>query len=120
MSRSALTDDAFQALLRMKRDVYAVGLAASECGTPYDRDVLKLILRNVAAGAVYAFGADGSRRDEAWKHVILLVDELLQHRLQFTSEADRASLARLRAFVAENLDAFDGASHLRIVRTAAG
>jgi hypothetical protein len=120
MSRSGLTDDAFQALLRMKRDVYDVGLVASECGTAYDRDVLRLILRNVAYGVVRAFSAGDSQRDEAWKHVILLVDELLQHRLQFTSEADRASLTRLRAFVTENLDAFDRASHLRIARTAAG
>lgn len=120
MSRSALTDDAFQALLRMKRDVYAVGLVASKCGTSYDRDVLRLILRNVSSGVVCAFGADDSRREGAWTHVILLVDELLQHRLQFTSDADRAPLARLQAFVAENLDAFDGARYLRIVRTAAG
>jgi hypothetical protein len=120
MSRSGLTDDAFQALLRMKRDVYAVGSVASECGTSHDRDVLKLILRNVSSGVVCAFSADASQRDEAWTHVILLVDELLQHRLQFTSDADRAPLARLQAFVSENLDAFDGAASLRIVRTAAG
>jgi len=120
MSGSGLTDDAFQALLRMKRDVYAVGLVATECGTSYDRDVLRLILRNVATGVVCAFSAGDSQRDEAWKHVILLVDELLRHRLQFTSEADRASLARLRAFVAENPDAFDRVSHLRVIRTATG
>lgn len=119
MSPCGLTDEAFQALLRLKQDVYAVGLAASERGTSYDRDVLKLILRNVASGVVYAFSADDSQRDEAWKHVVLLVDELLRHRLQFISEADRAPLARLRGFVAENRDAFDRASHLRAVRTAA-
>jgi len=119
MSRSGLTDDAFQALLRLKQDVYAVGLAASTCGTVYDRDVLRLILRNVAYGVVAAFRAGDAQRDEAWTHVILLVDELLRHRLQFTSDADRAPLERLRAFVAENRDAFDRASHLRVLRTTA-
>jgi len=118
--RARLTDDAFQAILRMKQDVYAVGLAASQCGTSYDRDVLKLILRNVASGVVCAFTADDTKRDEAWKHVVLLVDELLRHRLQFRSEADRAPLIRLRGFVAENPDAFEHTSHLRVVRTAAG
>jgi hypothetical protein len=120
MSRSGLTDDAFQALLRMKRDVYAVGAAASACGTLYDRDVLRLILRNTAAGVVSAFSADDARREAAWKHVILLVDELLRHRLQFNSGADRAALERLRAFVAENPDAFELTSHLRAIHTAAG
>lgn len=120
MSRSALTDDAFQALLRMKQDVYAVGLVASECGTLYDRDVLRLILRNVASGALHAFTADDSLRDEAWKHVILLVDELLRHRLQFKSEKDRAPLGRLLAFVAENPDVFERSIYLRVMRTATG
>jgi hypothetical protein len=119
MSRSRLTDDAFQALLCMKQDIFAVGTAASECGTPYDREVLRLILRNAAEGAVTAFGAAEGQRDDAWTHLILLVDELLRHRLQFKSEADRAELARLRAFVAENRDAFDRAGHLQLVRTAA-
>jgi hypothetical protein len=120
MTRFGLTDDAFQALLRMKQDVYAVGAAASECGTIYDRDVLRLILRNAARGVVSAFSADDARRDAAWKHVILLVDELLRHRLQFKSGADQAALERLRAFVAENPDAFDRVSHLRMIRTATG
>lgn len=120
MSRCGLSDEAFQALLRMKRDVYAVGSAASECGTPYDRAVLKLILRNVASGVVFAFSADDAQRDEAWRHVILLVDELLRHRLQFISDADREPLTRLRAFVDENRDAFERVSYLRPVRTAAG
>jgi hypothetical protein len=120
MSRCGLTDEAFQALLRMKRDVYAVGSVASERGTSCDRAVLKLILRNVASGVVSAFSADDAQRDEAWRHVILLVDELLRHRLQFRSDADLAPLTRLRAFVDENRDAFELASHLRAVRTAAG
>jgi hypothetical protein len=120
MSRSGLTDEAFQALLRMKQDVYAVGAAASECGTLYDRDVLRLILRNAAHGVVSAFSADDAQRDGAWKHVILLVDELLRHRLQFKSGVDQAALGRLRAFVAENPDAFHRASHVRPIRTAAG
>jgi hypothetical protein len=120
MSRSGLTDDAFQALLRMKQDVYAVGAVASTCGTLYDRDVLRLIMRHAAEGIVCAFTADDARRGAAWTHVILLVDELLRHRLQFESENDQAALERLRAFVAENPDAFDRASHLRVVRTAAG
>jgi hypothetical protein len=120
MSRSGLTDDAFQALLRMKRDIYAVGAAASECGTLYDRDVLRLILRNAARGVACAFSANDACRDAAWKHVILLVDELLQHRRQFKSGTDQPALERLRAFVAENADAFDRAPHLRVIRSAAG
>jgi hypothetical protein len=119
MSRSRLTDEAFAALLRLKQDVYAVGAAAGARGTVYDRDVLRLILRNAAHGIVDAFSATESQRDQAWRHVVLLVDELLRHRLQFQSKADRAPLARLRAFVAENPDAFEPASHLRIVDTAA-
>jgi hypothetical protein len=71
MSRSGLTNDAFQALLRMKQDVYAVGAAASECGTLHDRDVLRLILHNASRGVVRAFSADDTQRDDAWKHVIL-------------------------------------------------
>jgi hypothetical protein len=120
MSRSSLTDDVFQALLRMKRDVYAVGAAASEFGTLYDRDVLRLILRNAAQGVVCAFSADDAQREAAWKHVILLVDELLRHRLQFESGADQAALERLQAFVDENPDAFDRVSHLRVIHTATG
>jgi hypothetical protein len=120
VSRSSLTDEAFQALLRMKQDVYAVGAVASECGTLYDRDVLRLILRNASRGVVSAFSADDARRDAAWRHVILLVDELLLHRLQFKSGSDQAALERLSAFVAENADAFDRVSHLRVSRTAAG
>jgi hypothetical protein len=120
MSRSGLTDDAFQALLRMKRDVYTVGAAASEYGTLYDRDVLRLILRNAAQGVVSAFSADDTRRDAAWEHVVLLVDELLRHRQQFKSGSDGPALGRLRAFVTENSDAFDRLPHLRIVRSATG
>jgi hypothetical protein len=120
MSRLVLTDDAFQALLHMKRDMYAVAAAASECGSAYDRAVLRLILRNSAHGAARAFSAGDGQRDEAWKHVIYLIDELLRHRLQFKSAKDGAALARLQAFICENSDAFDLASHLRVVRTAAG
>jgi hypothetical protein len=120
MNRSALTEDAFQALLRMKQDMYAVGVAASELGSAYDRVVLKVILRNAARGALRAFSAGDGQRDEAWKHVILLIDELLRHRLQFRPAGDRVELARLQAFVSENRDAFERVSHLRVVRTAAG
>jgi hypothetical protein len=120
MSRSGLTDDAFQALLRMKRDVYAVGAAASEYGTMSDRDVLRLILRNAAQGVMSAFSADDARRDAAWEHVILLVDELLRHRGQFRSGSDAAALQRLHAFLAENSDVFDRVRHLRVIRSAAG
>jgi len=103
----------------MKQDVFAVGAAASECGTLYDRDVLRLILRNASHGVALAFSADDTQREQAWKHVVLLVDELLLHRLQFTSGADRGALERLQAFVAENPDAFDLTGRLRVVRTAA-
>jgi hypothetical protein len=33
MNSSALTEEAFQALLRLKQDVYAVAVAASELGS---------------------------------------------------------------------------------------
>ena len=39
MNRSALTEEAFQALLRLKQDTYAVAFAASELGSSYDRVV---------------------------------------------------------------------------------
>jgi hypothetical protein len=51
MNRSALTEEAFQALLRLKQGMYAVAVAASELGSSYDRVVLKLILRNESADA---------------------------------------------------------------------
>jgi hypothetical protein len=120
MSRSPLTEEAFQALFRMKQDIYAVGAAASECGTAFDRAVLKLIIRNAAHGVVRAFSADDGQREEAWRHVILVVDELLRHRLQFRDAYDRVELARLQAFVRENSDAFDRVSYLRLVRTGSG
>jgi hypothetical protein len=121
VSRHPLTDEAFQALFRMKHDIYAVGAAASEYGASCDRAVLKLILRNAANGVVRAFSADDGQREEAWKHVILLVDELLRHRLQFPAVAyDRVELTRLQAFVRENPDAFERVSYLRLVRTGAG
>jgi hypothetical protein len=113
-----LTEDAFLALQRMKLDLHAVSAVASDCGSVYDRAVLRLILRNAAAGAVRAFSAEGEQRDEAWTHIVLLVDELLRHRLQFHSLADRAELARLRAFVTENADALE-TRHLRIVAQSA-
>jgi hypothetical protein len=102
-----LPDDAVLALQRMKHDLFAVSAVASDLGSVYDRAVLKLILRNAAAGAARAFSAEGVQRDAAWKHIVLLIDELLRHRLQFHSLADRAELARLQAFVMENADAFD-------------
>jgi hypothetical protein len=115
-----LTEDAFQALQRMKHDLRAVSAVASDCGSIHDRVVLRLILRNAAVGAVHAFGAVGEQRDAAWKHIVLLIDELLRHRLQFHSLADRAELARLQAFVRENADALE-TGHLRVVtQSAAG
>jgi hypothetical protein len=117
LSRSPLTDEAFQALFRMKQDIYAVGAAASECGTSFDRAVLKLILRNAAHAVVRAFSADDGQREEAWKHLILVVDELLRHRRQFRATYDRVELTRLQAFVRENPDAFERVSYLRLVRT---
>jgi hypothetical protein len=107
MNYSTLTDDAFLALQRMKRDLHAVSAVVSDLGSVYDRAVLKLIHRNAAAGAARAFSAEGVQRDAAWKHIVLLIDELLRHRLQFRSLADRAELARLQAFVRENADAFE-------------
>jgi hypothetical protein len=120
MNRSALTEEAFQALLRLKQDMYAVAVAASELGSSYDRVVLKLILRNAAHGAIRAFGAGDAQRDEAWRHVILLIDELLRHRLQFRPASDRVELARLQVFVNENADAFERVNQLRVVGSAAG
>jgi hypothetical protein len=119
MSRSTLTDEAFQALLRMKRDMRVVVAAASEYGSPDDRAVLKLILRNASQGALRAFAANGACRDPAWHHVVFLVDELVRHRVQLPGAGDRAELRRLRAFVNDNLDAFEGTRPLFVVRTAA-
>jgi hypothetical protein len=102
-----MTEDALLALQRMKHDLHTVSAVASELGSIYDRAVLRLMLRNAAAGAVRAFGAKGAQRDAAWKHIVLLIDELLRHRRQFHSLADRAELARLQAFVTENADAFE-------------
>ena len=65
-----------------------------------------------------AFRAAGGQRDAAWNHIVLLIDELLRHRLQFCSLADRAELARLQAFVMENADALES-RHLRVVRHSA-
>jgi hypothetical protein len=118
MNCSTLTEDAFLALQQMKHDLHTVSAIASDCGSVYDRAVLRLVLRNAAAGAVRAFSAAGEQRDEAWKHIVLLVDELLQHRLQFHSLADRAELARLQAFVTENADAFE-TRHLRVIAQSA-
>jgi hypothetical protein len=112
------TEDAFLALQRMKHDLRAVGAVASDFGSIHDHAVLKLILRNAAVGAVHAFCAEGVQRDAAWKHIVLLIDELLRHRLQFRSLADRAELARLQAFVTENADAFE-TRHFRAITTAA-
>jgi hypothetical protein len=120
MNRSALTEEAFQALLRLKQDMYAVAVAASELGSSYDRVVLKLILRNAAHGAIRAFSARDGQRDAAWKHVILLIDEMLRHRLPFRPASDRVELARLQVFVNENADAFERVSQLRVVRSATG
>jgi hypothetical protein len=112
------SDEAFQALQRMKHDLRTVSAVASDCGSAYDRAVLRLVLRNATAGAMRAFAAEDAQRDVAWDHIVLLIDELLRHRLQFRSLADRAELARLRAFVVENADALE-AHHLRIVRQSA-
>jgi hypothetical protein len=118
-SRSALTEEAFQALLRMKRDMLVVVAAASEYGSPADRAALKLILRNAAQGALRAFAADGAYRDPAWHHMVFLVDELLRHRVRLPAAGDRAELRRLHAFVNENRDVFEGARPFFVVRTAA-
>jgi hypothetical protein len=96
MSCSTLTEEAFQALRRMKHDLYAVGAEANDFGTAYDR----------------------TQRDAAWKHIVLLVDELLRHRAQFPSSADTAERARLAAFVSENSDAFE-TRRLRVVTRSA-
>jgi hypothetical protein len=107
VSCSALTEDAFRALQRMKLDLYTVGAVASELGNTRDRPVLQLILRNAAVGAARAFSAEGTQRDAAWIHIVLLVDELLQHRVQFPSSTDTTEFERLQAFVSENADAFE-------------
>jgi hypothetical protein len=83
--------------------------------------VLRLILRNAARGVVRAFSTFDGQREEAWTHVVLLVDELLRHRQQFPGVAhDRVELTRLQAFVRENPDAFERVSYLHLVRTGAG
>ena len=120
MNRSALTEETFQALIRLKQDMHAVAVAASELGSSYDRVVLKLILRNAALGAIRAFSARDGQRDAAWKHVILLIDELLPHHRQFRPASDRVELARLQVFVNENADAFERVNQLRVVGSAAG
>jgi hypothetical protein len=119
MSRSALTAESFQALVRLKRDLYAVGISASENGSSFDRAVIKLIVRNTAEGALRAFTADDARRDAAWRHVILLVDELLQHRARLPGRHDRGALRRLQAFVSENWDALEQPARLSVVRSVA-
>jgi hypothetical protein len=119
MNRPTLTEDALLALRRMKHDLYAVGEVANGFGSVYDCAVLRLILRNAAVGAGRAFGADGAQRDAAWKHVVLLVDELLRHRLQFPASADKAELDRLRAFVSENADAFEPYQLSAVTRSVA-
>src|ERR1700677_4102506 len=118
MSCFTLSEDAFQALQRMKSDLRAVSAVASELGSAYDWAVVRLVHRNAAAGAVRAFSAEGGQRDAAWNHIVLLIDELLRHRLQFCSLADRAELARLQAFVMENADALES-RHLRVVTHSA-
>lgn len=118
MSCCRLTEDAFLALQRMKHDLRTVSAVASDLGTVYDRAILRLIHRNAAAGAVRAFSAEGAQRDAAWKHIVLLIDELLRHRLQFRSLADGAELASLQAFVTENADAFE-TRHLHAVTQSA-
>lgn len=107
MSSSTLTEDTFRALQRMKLDLYTVGAVASDFGNAGDRAALQLILRNAAVGAARAFCAEGSQRDAAWIHIVLLVDELLRHRVQFPSSADTTEFERLQAFVSENADAFE-------------
>ena len=119
MSRSALTAESFQALVRLKRDLYAVGIAASKNGSPFDRAVVKLIVRNTAEGALRAFTADVVNRDAAWRHVILLVDELLAHRVRLPGSGDRRELKRLQAFVSENRDALEQPARLSLVRGVA-
>jgi hypothetical protein len=119
VSRSALTEETFQALVRLKRDLYVVGTAASECGSTDDRTVIRLILRNAAEGALRAFSADGAQRDAAWRHVIILVDELLRHRVRLPAGEDRAELKRLQAFVSENRDALERATYLSVARSVA-
>jgi hypothetical protein len=114
----ALTEDAFQALRLLKQDMYAVGAAASDFGTSYDRAVLRLVLRNAAHGAIWAFTARDVQRDAAWKYLILLINELVRHRLQFRPASDSAELARLQACVSENREIFERKGHLRVVRTA--
>jgi hypothetical protein len=119
LTRYALTGETFAALLRLKRDVYAVGAAASECGSTDDRAVIRLILRNAAEGALRAFSADGANRDAAWRHVILLVDELLRHRMRLECFSDRMELKRLQAFVSENRDALERPTRLSVVSSVA-
>jgi hypothetical protein len=118
-SRIALTGESFQALLRLKRDMYVVGAAASECGSSEDRAVIRLILRNAGEGALRAFSADGPNRDAAWRHVILLIDELLRHRMRSQGLGDRTELKRLQAFVSENGDALEHPRPISVVRSVA-
>jgi hypothetical protein len=106
VTSSTLTEDAFRALQRMKLDLYTVGAVASDFGDARDRAALQLILRNAAVGAVRAFSAEGAQRDAAWIHIVLLVDELLRHRIQFPASADTTEFERLQAFVSENADVF--------------
>jgi hypothetical protein len=119
MSRTALTGETLQALRRLKRDMYVVAVAASEYASTDDRAVIKLILRNAAEGALRAFGADGLHRDAAWRHVILLVDELIRHRMRLPCIGDRIELMRLQAFVSENRDALEHPTRLSVVRSVA-
>jgi hypothetical protein len=114
-----VTGETFAALLRLKRDLYVVGSTASERASADDRAVIKLILRNAAEGALRAFSADAAHRDAAWKHMILLADELLRHRARFPAGADRAELRRLQAFVYENGDVLERHVHLAVARSMA-
>jgi hypothetical protein len=107
------TEDVLDAFVRFSRDIYAVGAAASEYGSRYDRAVLKLIRQRAAYGAAVAFTADDAGRDAAWSHVILMVDELLRHCGHFQSGLDVAERTRLQAFVDENTDALERTARAR-------
>jgi hypothetical protein len=102
-----LNPGAFLALERMNGDLNTVVAAACELGNAYDCVDLRVILLKAVAGALRAFSADGAERDAAWEQFVALVDELLRHRSQFRPSVDKASSARLQAFVTENADVFE-------------
>lgn len=102
-----MSDDARDALLLLRTDVsVVVATSLRWCSSSAAFSLTGLRATSIEC-ADDAFQRAGDACHPSWRHLVGAISALLSIRQQLPRDRDTISVARLRAFVDENLDALD-------------